>query len=173
MAKANVVRLAGFSPLSEDLEAAIDGFLSYCKSKNLSGNTLIYYQYRLQAFDSFVGSNYPGTSPNQVTPQLVREFLTAQAKDHSPSTAKHGFIALNAFFNFLVNDGFLSVNPMEKVDKPRCRQTVINTFSLEQLQGVLATCKKDFTGVRDRAMIILTLDYGLRVSELCGLTPDG
>lgn len=170
METANVVRISGFSPLSENLSAAIDGFLSYCRSKNLSPNTIIYYRLRLQAFSNHVDTTCPGTAPNRITPQIIREFLTSETEHNSASTAAHSYITLKTFFGFLERDGFLQDNPMRIVDKPKRRKTVINTLSLEQVQSILAMCGKDFVGVRDRAIITLLIDSGLRVSELCGIT---
>lgn len=169
MEQSNVIRIGKNRSLSEDLPAAIDGFINYCKCKNLSPNTLIYYRSRLDAFHTYVEMSCPGTTPEGVSAQLVREFLADQNQRRSDTTACHSYVALNTFFSFLVNDGFLDVSPMARVDKPKRRRVVVDTFSLEQVESVLATCKRDFVGVRDRAVIVLMLDCGLRVSELCGL----
>ena len=61
---------------------------------------------------------------------------------------------------------------MADVEKVRRKRTVLDTFTMAHIDALLATCGKDFVGVRDRAMILLLLDCGLRVSELCGLTMD-
>ena len=172
MAQSNVVRIAKYAPLSEDLGAAIEGFLNCCRSKNLSGNTLIYYRNRLNAFSRYLEETCPGAGPKDVNPLIVRDFLTTETDNHSASTASHSFIALRTFFGFLVNDGFLLENPLSKVDKPRQRRAVIDTFSMQQVEAVLATCGKDYTGVRDRALVLVMMDCGLRVSELCGLRLD-
>lgn len=49
---------------------------------------------------------------------------------------------------------------------------MINTFSLEQIYAVLVTCGRDFVGVRDRALIMMLMDCGLRASEAAGLDLD-
>ncbi|OFX14803.1 MAG: hypothetical protein A2Z18_03560 [Armatimonadetes bacterium RBG_16_58_9] len=109
-------------------------------------------------------------TPATVTPQIVRAFLTAETESNSASTAAHSYVSLRAFFNFLVRDGFVAVNPADSVDKPRQRRKIIETFSLDDVERMVATCGKDFVGVRDRAMILAMLDCGLRASELCGLS---
>ncbi len=172
MAKANVVRIAGLTHLAEDLTAATESFLNCRKSMNCSPNTIVYYQNRFRAFAGFLDRKAPGTRPIDVTPQLVRAFLTDEMQSKSPSTANHSYIALNALFGFLVNDGFMADNPLSRVEQPRRRKTVIDTFSMEQLETLVNQCGRDFTGTRDRAMMLLMLDSGLRVSELCGITLD-
>ena len=107
MATANVVRINGFNPLSEDLNAAIESFLNCRRSMNCS----------------------PSTRPIDVTPQMVREFLTDEMDTKSASTACHSYVALSAFFSFLVDEGFLENNPTAGVSKVRCRKRLIETLT--------------------------------------------
>ena len=164
MARANVVRIHSLNSLADDLQSAIDGFLAYCKSKNLSSHTIGYYSYRLHALQIHLSTTAEPTAPISLTPQTIRAFLTAEAEQKSATTASHSHTALRAFFGFLVNDGFLESSPMDNVDKPKRRKSIVNTFSLEQVDIVLSKCGKDFVGVRDRAIITMLLDCGLRVS---------
>ncbi|MBP6963843.1 MAG: tyrosine-type recombinase/integrase [Armatimonadetes bacterium] len=163
-----VVRI--HASLADDMNAAVNGFMNYCRAKNLSPNTISYYRYRLQAFERFCADS--PVAPENVTPERIREFLTAEAEEKSATTANHAYLTLQAFFNFLVSDGFIAENPMQRVDRVKRRRTVIETFTQEQVERILSSCGKDFVGVRDRAMILVMVDCGLRVSELCGLTMD-
>ena len=135
--------------LADDMSAAIGAFLSYCRAKNLSANTTTYYAYRLQAFERFCAANHPGTTPGTVATGLLREFLSEEANKNSAATANHSHTALRTFFNFLVSDGFIAENPMSEVKKLKRRTKVIETFTMEQVERILATCGKDFAGVRD------------------------
>ena len=170
MSKSNVVRIASLTPLSSDLDAAIEGFVRRCQSKNLSPRTVEYYGFRLRAFQKFLDANYPTSAPADVTSEIVRAFLDAERESNSAATAAHSLTTLRVFFNFLATEGFVQANPMSGVEKPKCRKTVLSTFTLEQVESVLATCGKDFTGARDRALVMMMLDCGLRVTELCTLT---
>lgn len=172
MARANVIRIRDFNSMADDLQSAVDGFTAYCKSKNLSSRTIEYYSYRLQALQTYLADHEQPTAPRDLTPQVIREFLIDETNRKSATTASHSHTTLCAFFAFLVNDGFLERSPMESVEKPRRKKAVVNTFSIEQIDAVLANCGRDFAGVRDRAMVTLLLDCGLRVSELAGLDMD-
>jgi len=172
MARANVIRIRDFNSMADDLQSAVDGFTAYCKSKNLSSRTIEYYIYRLQALQTYLTDHEQPTAPKDLTPQVIREFLTDEKDRKSATTASHSHTTLRAFFVFLVNDGFLECSPMESVDKPKRRKSVLNTFSIEQIDAVLAKCGRDFGGARDRAMVTMLLDCGLRVSELAGLDLD-
>jgi len=156
--------------VSDDLSLAIQAFFSYCASKNLSENTITYYRYRLQAFQQFCAQSEMPVTPGNTSTQLLREFLTHETQVNSSTTANHSSIALRTFFNFLVKDGFLNENPMDGVERIRRRRTVIETFTSEQIEKILTTCGRNFVGIRDRAIISVLLDCGLRVTELCTLT---
>lgn len=169
MSVAQVLRVGSLTHPAENMEAAVQSFLGYCESKNLSDNTINYYCYRLQAFQHYMDSNAPGLAPKDVTRYMIREFLIQERKQNSPSTANHSLITVRAFFNYLVREEFLTEAPTVGVEKARSKKRIIETFAIEQIESILTTCKKDFTGVRDKALILTLFDCGLRVSELCGL----
>lgn len=142
-------------------DAALELFLSVCRAKNLSPNTIAYYRYRLQAF-----VRRCRLDPCDVKPADIRDFLTHERETNSATTACHSLTALRAFFGALIDDGLIAENPALAVDKPKRRKTVIPTLSTQQVAALLATCKRDFYGVRDCAIILTLLDTGVRVSEL-------
>lgn len=58
-------------------------------------------------------------------------------------------------------------NPFHLIPNVRLEQKVIQTFSVEEIQLLLNGCDAQTeTGVRNRAMILLLLDTGIRASEL-------
>jgi site-specific recombinase XerD len=157
----------------EAMQEAVESFLQRGQARNLSHHTLRYYRVRLDAFTQYLEANRLRVSPEQVTPALVRELLAAEAERVSALTASHSFISLRALFRFLVREEAVESNPMERVEKVRVPRKVIQTFSYEQIEQMLATCNgRSFNGLRLRAIILTLLDCGLRVSELCGLTVE-
>lgn len=144
---------------------AVDTFIRYCEARNLSERTVEYYQQRLSRWLSDTG-NVPIES---ITPQLLREHLRHVAVTTSPATANHGVTAIKALYSFLSSEELVEQNPTTTIQKLKVKKTVIETFSPEQVKDLLATCKRDWCGVRDRAILLTFLDCGLRVSELINL----
>src|SRR5688572_22289434 len=99
------------------MQAAVSAFITFCKAKNLSENSIVYYRNRLKAFTDYCDEQGMPVTPEGIEPQLVRDFLINETQTKSASTAKHSFVTLRAFFNFLADDGFISGNPMDMVDK--------------------------------------------------------
>lgn len=158
------------TPQPEDnLHAAITAFLLYCRARNLSPNTLTYYKYRLLAFTRYLDKSNPGITPEAITVRHLRAFLLSEQERASPATAIHSRLTLNAFFGFLNRDGFISTDPTEGLESMKRTKPLVDTFTSSQIEALLATCDQGFVGMRDRALILVLLDTGLRVSELCAL----
>lgn len=153
-----------------DWNTAENAFLDYCKSKNLSTNTISYYYYRLNAFRQYLEINQVVETPLNLTPQTIRAFLISEAEKHTATTSQHSYSSLRSFYSWMELDGFIDRNPMLKVSKPKRRRTLIETFSNEQLVIMIDSCEpKTFIGIRDRAFLLLILDSAIRISELCSL----
>jgi integrase/recombinase XerD len=153
------------------MQEAVESFLGRGQARNLSHHTLRFYRVRLDAFTRYLEEQGLRVSPAEVTPALVREFLAAEAERVSALTASHSFITLRALFRFLVREEVIEANPMDRVERPRVARKVVETFSTEQVEALLAACNgRSFSGIRLRAVILTLLDCGLRVSELCGIT---
>ncbi|MEN6356549.1 MAG: tyrosine-type recombinase/integrase [Armatimonadota bacterium] len=166
MARGQLAKYNYFANDHIDIHGAIEGFLDFCRVKNLSENTIIYYNYRLTAFQRYLKEIAPEAILADVTPQMLRGFIVQQTQINSASTANHSIITLRTFFNYLVKEGFLDTSPTAGISKVKRRKTIIETFSIEQIEGMLKTCGHDFTGVRDKAILLTLFDCGIRASEL-------
>lgn len=162
--KSNVIRLANNNSPATSLNSAIKSFNLHCNSRNLSKCTIDYYNYSFLAFTKF--TDLP---PIDITTDTIRAFLVSQSEHINETTLQHRHCALNVFFKFLTEEGYLESNPVERIPKPKRKKSVINTFSNDDMEGILKVCKNDFVGIRDRAIILLMFDSGLRASELCGI----
>lgn len=74
--------------------------------------------------------------------------------------------ALKSFFQFCMDEGYISDNPILGIKlKP---VTIIKKPILTDIE-ILHLCETCIDNVRDRAIIQLFLDSGLRISEICNL----
>lgn len=93
----------------------------------------------------------------------------------SLSTAHHYYVVLSCFFNWIVMEGFLKDNPMTKVKVSKPKSKVITPYSMEEINKMLTVCDYDynhnakFLGSRNKAIILVLLDTGVRLSELLGV----
>ena len=149
-------------------ETLLEAYLIYLQAKNLSPLTLHSYAKSIKTFARFVGKN-----PLEVTPDDIRKFL--QSCPHSPTTKAKFLREIHAFFNFLVREGWLKVNPASKVEKVKIPEVAPRTLTDDQVVALVNTIAQHahtFAGLRDLALVVLLLDTGLRVSEAVNLTFD-
>lgn len=172
MESTRFVRISSTNQLADSLTAAIDGFLVYCRSKNLSPHTLTYYRTRLAAFRDFLSSTEASSAPKDISRQTVRDFVRSELESRSASTANHSLAVLKAFFRFLIDDGFLVSSPTDGVKKMKQKRSVVQAFTPEQVEAIIGCLAKSFSGIRDKAIALTLFDCGLRASELCGLSLD-
>jgi integrase/recombinase XerD len=76
-------------------------------------------------------------------------------------------------FRFWTREGLLARDPMSLVERPRRERVLIRPMSPEQAAKLLEQPDvRTLQGLRDRAMMMLMLDSGLRVSEALSLEAD-
>lgn len=99
----------------------------------------------------------------------LRYFATIP--DTAPARYNKPFQNVNAFFNWLVSQEYLSKNPLKANGlKKRKDDGNVRPASIEALQRFLkALDRKSDTGMRDYAIIVLMLDTGIRTKELLNL----
>ena len=84
---------------------------------------------------------------------------------------------IKIFLNWCIQDEQYSqyVKPIvvSRIKKPKVTQEIIETFSPEQIDALFRACDKEESEhlqLRDRAILAVLLDCGLRATELCTLT---
>jgi len=86
-----------------------------------------------------------------------------------PTTVQNYHKHLKAFFEWLVEEGYVATSAMQKVDFVVARVNQIQPFTHEQIEGLLRAAQKSRHRRRDEALVYFLLDMGLRASELCSL----
>lgn len=159
----------------DSFEIAFDFFLRDCRVRNLSESTVRYYRNELNTFRKLLEQQRIDTNPNKITAKIIKEniILTMMDDNRKESAINARLRAIRSFFNFLERERMVVQNPMDSVKLVRQKQTVIETFSREQIHALLKQPdQRTFTGLRDYTMILLLLETGLRIKELVNIRMD-
>ncbi|HEX2975729.1 MAG TPA: tyrosine-type recombinase/integrase, partial [Bacteroidales bacterium] len=156
---------------SDHFASELYDYLGYCQIKNLSINTIGFYKDRLNSFFKFCSTEFNLTTPEEVSISEVRAFIRySMDAGRSIKTINHNTQAIKAFYNYLLEEGRVSISPAVRVKPLKQEKKIIQTFSPNQVEALLAGCNKHtFVGLRNYTIMLTLLDTGLRVSELCGL----
>ena len=153
------------SPTSRGIRA----FLAFCRmEKGLSANSLDAYSRDLTRFRVFCEPVNKGKLPDA---EVLRSYLNhLYKKDLSTRSIARHLSAIRSFFNFLVADEQVAVDPTEHLSSPKQWSTIPRFLNREQIEKLIAApdCSKP-SGLRDRAMLELLYATGIRVTELIQL----
>lgn len=86
----------------------------------------------------------------------------------SPSTRARKVSSLRSFYKYLQKTNKISENPMAELEFPKNRQKLPRYLSYDESVKLLENIDGEFK-TRDFCIIMLFLNCGLRVSELCGI----
>lgn len=128
-------------------------------------------------------NNYPD-APQKLGAHHIRQFLWYVASDPnrwggatpssrkpaSQSTVNHYYRVLNAFFVWLQQEELIAENPVARLKAPKVEHRVVQALTANEIKRLLDTCSgKSMLDVRNKAILSILLDTGLRVSELANL----
>ncbi len=95
-------------------------------------------------------------------------FAHLQARGLSPSRQHQAYRTLKTFFRWGVEVGVLTEDPLRGFTM-RTPKTLPNVPTEDELRAVLAVCPDTLEGVRNRALILVLADSGLRAGEVLHL----
>lgn len=155
------------------LNAAFAHYNDHCKSSGCKQNSIKLNDYTLGYLHDYLKE--PDMPIEKLDRYAIRSFLLwlHDEKKLSQSTVRRIYDVMHAMFDFLVEDELLDRSPMSKVAKPQADEAPINVLSTEQVQELVSACDTStFTGVRNRLVVVLMFDTGLRATELSSLLLD-
>lgn len=142
--------------------------------RGLSKRTLSAYQHDLENCIEFL-ARQGITDPNHVTPTVLRTWIfSLHEVGLAPSSIRRAQSAVRTFFRFLLAEGWLSVDPTERLESPKIRDRLPEFLTKEETQRLLNSPNPQKSLYwRDRSILELLYASGVRVSELVGLLISG
>ncbi len=147
-------------------DALINQFLDhYWLSSGASSNTLNAYRSDLSLFAKWL--NKPLISIDDST---MVQYFTHRQTTISSATQARILTCFRIFYQYLLNQSFITHNPTSKLHHPKKTQKLPIFLNIEEVNNLLDAPDATSTfGRRDRAMLELLYSCGLRVSELINL----
>jgi integrase/recombinase XerC len=160
------------------LDELITQFLEHLRyERNLSEHTLRNYQSDLEQFHNYLAPADLRTGKRSepsiadIDHITIRDWLgTLHAAQKQKASIARKLAALRTFFQFLVREGMLEMNPAKLVSTPRLEKKLPKHLSIEEAIKFVETPSLETPlGKRDRAMLELLYATGVRVAELTNL----
>jgi len=171
---------------TSELKAAIGNFLKDKETGGRSGKTLSNYRDCLTSFLWWLGEkNIPGTT-SAFSKENLRDFLyylkTTEVRFGGKSTASrrpmrantlHAYWRILRVFGYwLEREELIDKNPVKRIDQPKREKRQPEDLPTEILNTILNSFDNSFTGIRNKTIIKMFLDTGMRLDELVNLDVD-
>lgn len=113
-------------------------------------------------------------SPVKINATHIRNYIDWLSGRVKPSTAKIAQLALRRFFKYLLAEQEIETDPTAKIKLPRVRATPQPTYNINEIYQILGACDQTtWNGVRNKAIVTVLFDTGVRVGDLVSMEiPD-
>lgn len=161
------------------LSQAIEGYLIHAEARSLSAYTIRDYTNSFERFLAFAGDIEVG----QISRRTVEEFL--QSLQVGKKTKLNYHIGLSALWTWMVEEELVESHLIRSVKRPDPETPAISPFTEQDVKLLLASLERSRSytrpgqagpsshstpnALRNKVIIFLLLDTGLRASELIGL----
>ncbi len=187
-----VVSIRSQAPVSTSVNSLVKGFVLTQRTDCKSPRTIEYYESNLRRFLWYAEQQEWPDDVRLITEWYIREFLaytggegnrwglTGNGSESSRPkatycTVHHYYCVLKAFFNWCVREGFITETPLAKIKLKNPKLNIVQPYSNQDILKLLEVCDCDYKnnaqllGSRNKAIILMFLDTGLRASELTNI----
>ena len=152
-------------------ETSIIQFKNYLKlERGLSSNSISSYTLDIKKLVAYINELRLNINPDQIEIQTVQQFIYHSAKSINPRSQSRLISALRGFFDYLIFENYVTINPLELIESPKIGRKLPDTLSIEEIDTLISSIDLGTPqGERNRAIIETLYSCGLRVSELTNI----
>jgi len=133
----------------------------------LSRGTLRFYKQKLRVFLDYC-QKQGLICITDITPNVIREYLYYISDTHNPGGCHALYRTLKAFLRWYRNEQDLPASPIDRIRSPKIPNNILDPVSIESVRLLLQVCD----GERDKAILLILLDTGIRAGELLALNTE-
>ena len=152
--------------LPPDLKPLLHSWLIALRGEHKSPSTLKVYRSGVVAFLAFCDSQ---GLPAELTKDNVRAWM-ASLGDVEPATARLRLAAIKRFAVWLAEEEGCDTDGVLAVRAPKLDERALPALSADEVRRLVKACEgSTLRDKRDKALLVLFTETGLRASEMCSL----
>ena len=153
-----------------DLHKSLNEYKFYLKiERGLSDNSIKSYETDLNKFIKYINSKKINHI-KEIKEIHIKKFIKTIRDKINPRSQARLTSSLKSFFKFLILENYINNNPCELIESPRISRKIPEVLTINEVNTILESIKLNSgEGHRNKAMIEVMYDCGLRVSELINL----
>lgn len=139
-------------------------YLDHLKyERKLSDNTVNSYRDNLKQFYMY----FEHQNILNLNEKDIKDFISNLNK--TEKTKAHYITVINSFYNFLVDEEKITINPCENIRQPKLPKKLPNYLTVEEVDKLLDLRLNTPLAYRNKAMLELLYSTGIRITELVEL----
>jgi site-specific recombinase XerD len=150
------------------VRTAIEEFLIACEADGLKASTRGWYRQMLNVFEAHYGDADLGALDSRAMRAFVIE---VRQREEAASTRADRLRALRRFWTWAAKEYTLE-NPMDRIRQTAQPKPYPRAIALEDFKKLYEACSDNRIGHRDRAILVMLADTGVRAQGLLMLTPE-
>lgn len=157
--------------VSSSIHREVDDFLIDRQSRNLTDKSVAWYRNSLAVLLTYLTEQKIATT-RDITSSTIRHFLIyLKDRGHNPGGIHNIFGAVRSYLRWYKEEFALTDwKPLDKIKTPKPSREVKQPIELTDFQRLIAVCAgRSFAALRDRAILMVLLDTGIRKQEMTDL----
>ncbi|WP_339227814.1 tyrosine-type recombinase/integrase [Oceanobacillus sp. FSL K6-2867] len=153
------------------IEDILKEYEYYCLSRNFTKKTLINKRQEYKQLKVFLETKRGITELESVTSHDLKSYVRQkQVKGLKAQSIVSMAKQVKAFFNWCVKEEYLQKNPMDKVTLPKLPKMLLTGLTTKEVIAMMESFNnKEYLEIRNKAVIAMMSDCGLRAMEIAGI----
>jgi integrase/recombinase XerD len=160
--------------LELSLRDLIDEYAVALEVAGRSRRTIDWYRAYLEEFAAFAGRGNQTGTLEDLTPAIARRWLLALQSSRPRALAPNSMAGrvrtLRAFGGWLQRELQLDGHPLAALPIPKVPDVLVPSLTAPELRALLEGVNSTRDSIRDRAILLVLVDTGLRLGELVRLS---
>lgn len=146
-------------------------FIFDCKMRKLSDRTIKSYQNNNLALFQFIKDEYSITELEEMNHLHVKGYIQYLTDKKLSEIYINTIVrTFRAYFRYAKEEHYILKNPIDQIKKQKEPIVIINTFTNEEVLGMIKYYRgSKFLDIRNQIIMVILFDTGIRNSELCNL----
>ena len=156
------------------LEELAQEYLFDCQARKLSPRTIEGYKKLLSLFQKHVREAEFITTLDELTPQVIKRYIVhLQRAGKKPQYINDIIKVIKTFSKYAHEEGYTKDVLTEKVRNVHQPKVKIASFNEKEVSRMLSYfCHRNFLDVRNKALLALFFDTGIRCDEALSMLPE-
>ncbi|MFB7302017.1 tyrosine-type recombinase/integrase [Heyndrickxia sporothermodurans] len=155
-------------------EDVLEEYIYHCQAKGFTKKTMKNKKQEYKQLIVYLQEKRGITELESITIHDLRAYVRLkQQQGLKPQSIVSMFKMIKAFFSWCEKEEYLKENIASKVELPKVPITVLNGFTVKEVQSMIdAFSFKNYLETRNKAIIAMMADCGLRAMEIRGLLSE-